>query len=421
MNEVRIHLGQVQIALDRNAIKHTQRQRDPMKPILSREAIPHDHAEIRRERHIERGAEREPSVREGLRQGLRNPRDRLGAIPKIPDGERRRGGNHVLRGGLGEVDVLETALPDHQRAVLEQSVELAGVVDLDLQAAAHLEVQLLSALEQRALGVMRDREGNGEDGGVAIAVDGLDELVFPEIDEREERLEADFGEKLLDAVRGLLEEVLRAQVGHHHRLLDALQGLPDAALDAHAAQQDQPVALRGVVLSGLHVVLVNIEPDFNVLGVLGQRVHLVVHAVIGKRTAQTGPNQRVGEGRSVQLAPHGVVGEVDQELVDRFALARERVHLGEAGDEKTRLVFIEGQTDRPVGRGLLVVVLDHPENHAMVELLDAALHAQLLADENGELVHDLHAPVRQFGVGQLDYELAGERVDREVHADGRGA
>ena len=268
---------------------------------------------------------------------------------------------------------------------------------------------------------MRDREGNGEDGGVAIAVDGLDELVFPEIDEREERLEADFGEKLLDAVRGLLEEVLRAQVGHHHRLLDALQGLPDAALDAHAAQQDQPVALRGVVLSGLHVVLVNIEPDFNVLGVLGQRVHLVVHAVIGKRTAQTGPNQRVGEGRSVQLAPHGVVGEVDQELVDRFALARERVHLGEAGDEKTRLVFIEGQTDRPVGRGLLVVVLDHPENHAMVELLDAALHAQLLADENGELVHDLHAPVRQFGVGQLDYELAGEWVDREVHADGRGA
>ena len=210
MNKVRIHLGQVQIALDRNAIKHTQRQRDPMKPILSREAIPHDHAEIRRERHIERCAEREPSVREDLRQGLRNPRDSLGAIPKIPDGERRRGGDHVLRGGLGEVDVLETALPDHQRAVLEQSVELAGVVDLDLQAAAHLEVQLLSALEQRALGVMRDREGNGEDGGVAIAVDGLDELVFPEIDEREERLEADFGEKLLDAVRGLLEEVLRA-------------------------------------------------------------------------------------------------------------------------------------------------------------------------------------------------------------------
>lgn len=391
-----------------------------MKPILSREAIPHDHAEIRRERHIERGAEREPSVREGLRQGLRNPRDIVGTLPEIPDEERRGGGNHVLRGGLGEVDVLEAALPNHQRSVLEQSVDFAGVVDLDLQAAAHLEVQLLSALGQRALGVKERKRRNGEDRGVAIAVDGLDELAFPEIDEREERLEAHLGEKLLDAVRGLLEEVLRAQVGHHHRLLDALQRLPDAALDAHAAQHDQPIALRGVVLSGFHVVLVNIEPDFHVLGVLVQRVHLVVHAVIGKRAAQTGSNQRVGEGRSVQLAPHGVVGEVDQQLVDRSALSREREHLGEAGNEKTGLVLIEGQTDRPVGRGLLVVVLDHPENHAMVELLDAALHAQLLADENGELVHDLHAPVRKLGVGQLDHELAGERVDREVHADGRG-
>ena len=219
----------------------------------------------------------------------------------------------------------------------------------------------------------------------------------------------------------MFEEILRAQVGHHDRLLHALQGLPDAVFDAHAAQHDEPVGLRGVVGGGFHVVLVDVKPDFDVFGVFGQRIHFVVHAVIGKRAAQTGPNQRVGEGGSGEFAPHVVVGEVNQELVDRFALARERVHLGETGDEETRLVLVERQANRPIGRGLLVVVLDHPENHALVELLDAALHAQLFANENGELVHDLHAPVRELGVGELDHELPGERIDREVHADRRGA
>lgn len=124
-----------------------------MKPILSREAIPHDHAEVRGKRHIQRGAEREPRIRERLRQGLRDLHDDPGAVPKMPDEERGRGGNHVLGRRLCEVDVLETALANHQCSVLEKSVDFAGVVDFDLQAAAHLEVQFLSPLREGALGV----------------------------------------------------------------------------------------------------------------------------------------------------------------------------------------------------------------------------------------------------------------------------
>lgn len=420
-SEMRVHLGQVQVALHRDAIIQCQRQRDPVKPVLSREAVAHDHAEIGGDLHVQRGAEGEARTHERLRERLRNPGDGLRAAPEIPDEQRRGGRNHVPRGGVREVDVLETPFAQHQRAVFEKAVDFAGVVDLDFETAAHLEVELLSGLHEFALRVRAKERPHGEVRRVAVAVDGVDELVVPERDEREERLEAQLGEQLLDAMGGLLEEVLRAQIGHHHRLLHAHQRLPNAVLHAHPAQHDQPVALRRLVLRRLRVVLVDVEADLHVLGVLVQPVHLVVHAVVGERAAQTRPHRRGGERRRGELAPHEVVREVDQELVDRPALSRERAHLGQTGDQQTGLVLVEGQADGPVGRGLLVVVFDHPENHAVVELLDAALHAQLFAHQHGELVHDLHAPVGELGVGELDYDLSRERVDREVHADRRGS
>ena len=391
-----------------------------MKPILSREAVPHNHIEKGGDGHVQRGAEPEPSVLRAIGQRLKNPGDRPRTASIFPNQQRRRGRNHVLRRGLGEVDVLQTAFPQLQRSRLEKSVDFAGVIDLDLQTAADLEVKCLARMREFALSVRRGGEAYGELPCVAITVDEIEVFVVPQRNERGKRFKAEFGKQFLNVMCGLLEEILGTEIGHLDGRLYAHQRLPSVLANAHSAQNDQPIGLRSIVFLGLRIAIVDVKTDFNVFRVFVQCIHFVVHTVIRKSATQTGTKQSVVERRSGKIAPHHVVRKRNQELVDRFAFSRERAQLGDTGNQQTRFVLIVGQADGPIGRCLLVVVFDHPENHALIELLHAALHTQLFSHQNGELVHDLLTPVRKLGVGKLDYELSSEWIDRKVHTDRRG-